>query len=953
MIQGKNLSHLGITAPATLSIILGICLPTRVQDGDSSWSLIPDGGSYAVIPRWHIQSTAKTGIDLEKLSQPGLDVSSWYSIPASRCTLMGCLLETGEHHDTELFFSENLKDVPQEPFLVPWIYRNEFTLGGSKHGAARGNLHYFLETHGITSRGDIYLNGKEVASSDIQAGSYAGRTYDVTELVVVAEEEQPDDGGGGNNALVIQVHPTDYNYDFALGFVDWNPYPPDNGTGVWRNVVVRRTGAVQMGYIHVETEIELPAERVDSAAVKMKAVVENLEDGEIVITVRGVVHREGEGGYDGSSVTAEDEIELAAGESKEVLLTVIIDDPEIWWPARWGEQPLYTAEVSCSVGGDVSDARSRTFGLRTVTSKLNEHNDRVFEVNGHAFQVVGGGYSADIFLRWDSTRFETQVRYMLDLGLNTVRLEGKMEQPELYRITDRLGVMVMSGWECCDKWEAWSYNGELSVSPVPVWTDADYQIANMSLRHEASMMQSHPSVLAFLVGSDYWPDDRATAAYTEGFEAASWKIPIVSSASQRGFPRALGNSGMKMAGPYDWVPPNYWYDADEQVGSAFGFGSELGAGVGTPELGSLRKFLTEKEIDDIWKQPDEGLYHMSTSVSQFYDRKIYNRALRARFGTPETLDEYLLSAQMMDYEATRAEFEAYASRWNCSSRPATGLIYWMLNNAWPSLHWNLFDWYMHPAGSYYGAKMAAATTEHVVFDYVSRSVYLINRSLDRRGTRTVEIEVMGLDGSVMGSDSTTVDTEPNSSKVIKNDISKMLYGSKEVVLLRLVLLKNHNDGGGDAEVALSRNVYWLAPEHDVLAWEESTWFYTPVTKYANYSSLFRFACSSCPSSQILVEQAKVPGPPPSPPSAMLKVTNSDSMLPAVFVRLNLVDEEGEDVVPVYWSDNYLTLWPGESMDVKVSWSEGDWVRAVGGGEKVKVQVSGANLRDKFDVELVS
>src|ERR1051326_3323700 len=140
-------------------------------------------------------------------------------------------------------------------------------------------------------------------------------------------------------------------------------------------------------------------------------------------------------------------------------------------------------------------------------------------------------------------------------------------------------------------------------------------------------------------------------------------------------------------------------------------------------------------MQDLWTKPSKGLYHMSTNVSSFFDRSIYDQALFLRYGKPKSLDDYLLKAQMMDYEATRAEFEGFGAKWD-AKRPATGLIYWMLNNAWPSLHWNLFDYYLRPAGSFYGSKVACRP-EHVSYDYVEKAIYLINRSLGSSGTRTV------------------------------------------------------------------------------------------------------------------------------------------------------------------------------------------------------------------------
>lgn len=360
-----------------------------------------------------------------------------------------------------------------------------------------------------------------------------------------------------------------------------------------------------------------------------------------------------------------------------------------------------------------------------------------------------------------------------------------------------------------------------------------------------------------------------------------------------------------MDGPYDWVPPNYWYA--DQLGAAFGFGSELGAGVGTPEIGSLKKFLSQSDIDDLWKNPNKGLYHMSTNVSSFYTREIYNDALWKRYGAPKSLDDYLLKSQMMDYEATRAEFEAYAARWN-AERPATGLIYWMLNNAWPSLHWNLFDYYLHPAGSYFGVK-TASRVEHVSYDYQSKSVYLINHSLDKYGSRTIDIEILSLNGSTIAKSRIDGQAEPNTSKLAAPVPN--INGIKDVALLRLILRN-------DKEI-ISRNVYWLSAKDDVLDWDNSTWYYTPVTSYADFTALDALQ----PANVSITTMGR---------TVMLENT---SKVPAVFVRLNMVDGSGNDILPVIWSDNYVTLWPGEKLELEANY-EGSYSGA-------KIEISGKNI----------
>lgn len=855
--------------------------------------LIPAPGQAAAIQSWKVQSSGNVSNDAVKLSTPDLDVSGWFSIGA-KGTLMATVLENNPRVDP--FFSTNLDSMEHAYFQVPWFYRAEFE---TSPRYVKTDNQFQLQTHGISSRADIYLNGVLVVDKAAQAGAYAGFTYDIT------TKTKP-----GKNVLLIRVYPTDYNRDFALGFVDWNPYPPDNGTGVWRDVEIKQSGISTFsslprvtsqldGTIRMTADVRNWGNKSTSADLHCK--VFDFEDKELIV-----------GGLANTSV------KIDAKTTQRISWSFKVDSPRLWWPAQWGDQPLYSVSCTLSTGSHLSDRTPKVrFGIRTVESVLKKHNDTMFIVNGKPFQVIGAGYTSDIFLRFDEEKVRNELQYVLDMGLNTVRLEGKQEHPRLYELADEMGVMIMAGWECCDKWEGWSYNDEGSGEK---WTDADYDIANASMRHEADMMQHHPSLLAFLVGSDFWPDDRATRIYVDALRAFDWDIPIIASASQRGFSELLGNGGMKMDGPYDWVPPNYWYT--DQLGAAFGFGSELGAGVGTPELNSLKRFLSDSDLNDLWKNPNKGLYHMSTNVSSFYTRQIYNEALWARYGAPTSLDNYLLKAQMMDYEATRAEFEAYAAKWT-AERPATGLIYWMLNNAWPSLHWNLFDYYLHPAGSYFGTKVGGRL-QHVAYDYITRSVYLINRSLFPFGSSTVEVELLDLNGTKITTRTTTTTLSPNNSTKLF-EIEK-IDQIRDVALLKLVLKNN--------ETVLSRNVYHLAPKPDTLDFDNSTWYHTPVTKYADFRAL-----NALPQADLSVKAA-ITNIKAADVTAKITLQNR-SKTPAVFIRLNLVKhsdhKDDRDVVPVRWSDNYVTLWPEETLELRVGFTVSD------GQGATQVQVDGWNV----------
>lgn len=849
--------------------------------------------STTTITAWKVASTKDVGINTAKLSAPDLNTSSWHTI-GSRGTLMATLIGNGVYNETSLFFSDNLQDVDVAQFRIPWFYRTEF-----EHKKDNGTFAQ-LVTNGISSRADIFLNRQYIGGT---VGAYAGSGIDITSKLQA-----------GSNVLLVKVYPTDYNLDFALGFVDWNPYPPDNGTGIWRDVQIKKSGQISLEKPRVRTTLD--------GDIDVSVGVKNLGDARIQGRVR-------------CAVTDPDGKELGrprtpfgadGGKSDLVALHLKVDSPKIWYPSQWGDQPLYSVQCTATNNSNsnvvaVYDQTPKVqFGIRTVTSRLNSYNDTMFSVNDQPFQVIGAGYTSDIFLRFDVKKLRTQFQYVLDMGLNTVRLEGKQEHPELYDLADEMGIMLLPGWECCDKWEAWAYNEEKSGEE---WDDEDYDTAAKSMAHETSMMQNHPSVLGFLVGSDYWPDNRATDLYVNTLRGYNWTTPIIASASQNGYPERLGNGGMKMTGPYDWVPPNYWYDTDNgndtHLGAAFGFGSELGAGVGTPEQGSLTKFLDASDYDDLWQNPDKGLYHMSTNVSSFYTRSIYNEALSRRYGAPRSFDDYVFKAQMADYEATRSQFEAYLSRWK-TERPATGLIYWMLNNAWPSLHWNLFDYYLHPGGSYFGTKAALGNLESVIFDYHSQDVYYINRGLEitvPSEARRLSIEIIDLAGNPIYQDLNAQYDDlivvPNTSNLITH--ISALRNITSVVLLRLTL---HSPNLSDV---LSRNTYWLAPQPDTLDWANSTWYHTPVTSYSNLTAL-----STMQEAKIVVRGK----------GTSIQIENT-SDVPAVFVRLNLVDEEEEDIVPVVWETNYVTLWPRESYDVAVSakgW-EVDDLRVVVEGKNVE------------------
>ena len=247
------------------------------------------------------------------------------------------------------------------------------------------------------------------------------------------------------------------------------------------------------------------------------------------------------------------------------------------------------------------------------------------------------------------------------------------------------------------------------------------------------------------------------------------------------------------------------------------------------------------------------------------------------------------------------------------------MIYWMLNNAWPSLHWNLFDYYLHPGGSYFGTQSALGNLESAIFDYHSKDVYIVNRNQPfnyKNSTRILDISIISPSGAIIAEGKSNAHTAPNTSKRLTHiDVDTIT----DVVFLRLILRSSEDDSS-----ILSRSVYWLAPSPDTLDWDNSTWYHTPVRSFSNLTSL------STMEEATIVVRGK---------GTSIQIENT-SDVPAVFVRLNLVDVEGRDVVPVMWETNYVTLWPKESYDIAVSAGSGLAI------DELRVQVDGRNVRKR-------
>ncbi len=848
---------------------------------------------------WMLQSSRKVDENGDVLSKPAFQPKGWYPVTVPT-TVVSALVKhkvlpdptygmnlrqmPGVTYPIGANFS-NIAMGPDSPYILSWWYRKAFTVPASYKGKT-----VWLNFRGINYRANIWLNGKQIAKSDDVAGAWRTYEFNITEAVK----------HGAQNVLAVEVFAPTEN-DLAITFVDWNPAPPDKNMGLWRKVYLAESGPVALRYPSVVSHVDAS----QNAQLTVTALLKNSSKEPVKGTLKGTIDK----------VEFSQDVELAPGENKDVTFEpekfsqLNLTGPRLWWPVQMGKPELYTLKMEFVINGRQSDHAETDFGIREVTSELNSQQRRVFSINGKKILIRGGGWSPDMMLRENSQRLADEFRYVRDMGLNTIRLEGKLETEEFFERADREGVLVMAGWCCCDHWEHWAK-----------WKPQDFDIAKASLTDQIYRLRSHPSVVMWLNGSDNPPPPDVEEMYLGIEKQLHFPNPVVSSATAK--PATVtGDSGVKMSGPYEYVAPSYW--TEDKIdgghhcnpggcGGAYGFNTETSPGPAVPEIDSLRTMLPK---DHLW--PIDDWWNFHAGGGEFKDIHVYTDALTNRYGKADTLEDYVLKAQVMNYEGIRAMFEAYSH----NKYTSTGVIQWMLNNAWPSIIWHLYDYYLRPGGGYFGAKTAMEPL-HPMYAYDDRSVWIVSSRYDDVKGLKLTTKLYDLDMAEKFSQESPADAAADSTSKILT--LPALDEASPVYFLALRL----QDGSGKV---VGSNFYWLSTKPETLDWEKSNWYTTPTTQFADYTALSKLPKVDLKTTSQTVRQGN---------DSVTHVTlENPSKSLAFFVHVKVSKGKGgEEIVPVIWEDNYISLLPGEKRDLTATYR----TRALGTAKPV-VEVSGWNV----------
>lgn len=788
--------------------------------------------------------TEKTSQKMEWQLQVG---DKW--IPAQvPSTVMGVLTANGI--EPEALTAEDYARIDKQQFEKSWTYRATFSLPDLKEGE-----HALLDFDGICYRANVWLNGQQIAYSQQMVGSFRQFEYDVTKQIA------------NDNELIVELFralPGEPN----IGFADWNPRPADESMGIYREVRVKTCDNVAISHSAVRSRVN--TETLKEAWLTVATELKNLSNEPVTGTLQGTA--------DGHPFSCD--VTLNAGESRRFTLPeeIHIDNPRLWWCHNMGKPELCNLHVEFVENNKVSDSEDVRFGIREIHSYLTKEGYRGFILNGKKVLLRGAGWTDDIYLRDTPESNRLQLEYVRDMNMNTVRLEGFWGTSQnLYDLCDEMGLFILVGWSCHWEWE--DYLGSHCEEPYGgILSQEQIDIVARSFEDQVMWLRYHPSIIGWFVGSDMLPKPELEQQYQAFLSQEDDRDYLISAKDQKS--EISGPSGTKMAGPYEYVGPSYWY-LPEAPGGGFGFNTETGIGAQLPVKESLEKMIGKQlwPIDDRWNP------FCTVSAADMNSLKQLNEVIHYRFGDAKDIDEYLYRADMLNYESTKAMFESFRAHWPHT----TGIIQWMLNGARPGIYWQLYDYYKQPNAAYYGVKKGNAPVQ-LIYDYYAKAVYAVNESLQ---PANVKASMKLLKDGQTTEDSQQV--EIASGTVIKVFDINTTGAPAAFLFLKLT------DGNGNE---VTNNEYFLPSDNDSYDWAKTTWVNTPITQYASYAMLDSLCTREC---ELSVK--------PSAEGVYEATVSNPSDKVAFMIRLTAKDQNGQLICPAYWSDNYFSLAPGESRTV--------------------------------------
>jgi len=782
------------------------------------------------------------------------------------------------------------------PWKKPYWYRTSFMVPASDAGR-----YFQLIFKGINYRAEVWLNGHRMADSSQMAGMFAEYSLDASAAV----------RAGTLNSLAVKIFPLDYPGlpahpqlealgDFyenggptgdigknvtmlsSVGW-DWIPEVRDRNMGIWQPVLLRTSGQIVIGRPQIITTLpSLPDTSMANISLNLELFnhAGRPVKGQLKISI-SPENFSGTGfafnrdiGMEGSQVI---KLSFSPAEVRELQIT----HPKLWWPNGYGDPNLYRIRIEYLEGGKISDDTSFVFGIRTVGSKTVEVNGwvrRDFYVNGKRVHLVGGAWVPDMMLNRDSTRYDDELRLCRNANVNLVRIwgGGLGETDDFYELADRYGLLV---WQ--DFWITGDTNGGFKGSSE--WP-LETRVFISNLVSTIYRIRNHPSLLVWTGGNEGHAREELYNAMRDQVAMLDGTRPFIPCSS--GFSQAPKEwkgswpddkpAGVYSGGPYTWEDEAEYYRLVNR-GRDWVFKDETGL-PSQPPFNTLPRIIPDLEPDTALPYPLNNTwgYHDACTGNGKYN--LYYKAMVDRYGAPSGLRDFSDKMQLLNAAGYRGIFEAAGHKLNETG----GVMLWKLNAAFPSVVWQIYDWYLEPNAGYYFMKRACEP-QHVQLNLDDSSVAVINRSYRPMHGLTVKAEVLGMGGNPVYQQQAPVSLDTTDVKLVLplRDILRSTPGISFVIL-------QLNDPKG---TKLSRNFYWMSPHHD----------FTSLKKMPPGRLNLKAVSGSIDKTSR---------------NWILEISNPSDHL-AFFINPQLMSGT-EEVLPSYWSDNYFSLEAHEKITVTVS-----------------------------------
>jgi exo-1,4-beta-D-glucosaminidase len=290
--------------------------------------------------------------------------------------------------------------------------------------------------------------------------------------------------------------------------------------------------------------------------------------------------------------------------------------------------------------------------------------------------------------------------------------------------------------------------------------------------------------------------------------------------------------------------------------------------------------------DKLWPVSEYWDYHCTTSGSAMNSMSELTRTINGIYGEADSFEDYVRKGHAADYDATRAMFEAFRANIPVS----TGIVQWMLNSAWPAIYWQQYDWYGVPVAAYYATKKACEPIQ-LIYNYKDHNVYAVNEGTEKKEI-IASVKVYNVKSDLIFEEVRVLESSYRNT-VKAFDLNKF-QGSGHFIALEITDL----DG-----TFVTDNFYCIGAKPNEYRWNDDTWYYTPISKYTDLS----FAFGQIPADVQIVTE-KIDG------GYAVTIVNNSPVVAYMNV-LKAKDQNGQLVVPAFWSDNFITLLPDQVKTV--------------------------------------